>query len=40
MFGSISEAKPEADKRDDERQWTDDRFRAKLVRLLKRLRMA
>lgn len=40
MFGSISEAKPETDKRDNEQEWTDDRFRAKLVRLLKRLRMA
>ena len=40
MFGSISEAAPEVDKRDDEQQWTDDRFRARLVRLLKRLRMA
>jgi DNA-binding response OmpR family regulator len=40
MFGSISEAKPEVDKRDDEQQWTDDRFRARVVRLLKRLRMA
>ena len=40
MFGSISEAKPEPDKRDNEQEWTDDRFRAKLVRLLKRLRMA
>lgn len=40
MFGSISETAPEVDKRDDEREWTDDRFRAKLVRLLKRLRMA
>ena len=40
MFGSISEAKPEVDKREDEQEWTDDRFRAKVVRLLKRLRMA
>lgn len=40
MFGTISEAKPEADRRDNEQEWTDDRFRAKLVRLLKRLRMA
>ena len=40
MFGSISEAKPELDKRDNEQEWTDDRFRAKVVRLLKRLRMA
>lgn len=40
MFGSISEAKPEPDRRDNEQEWTDDRFRAKLVRLLKRLRMA
>jgi DNA-binding response OmpR family regulator len=40
MFGSISEARPEPDKRDNEQEWTDDRFRAKVVRLLKRLRMA
>jgi DNA-binding response OmpR family regulator len=40
MFGSISEAKPEPDKRDNAQEWTDDRFRAKVVRLLKRLRMA
>ena len=40
MFGSISEAKPEVDKRENEQEWTDDRFRAKVVRLLKRLRMA
>jgi DNA-binding response OmpR family regulator/cell wall-associated NlpC family hydrolase len=40
MFGSISEAKPETDKRDNEQEWVDDRFRAKVVRLLKRLRMA
>ena len=40
MFGSISEAKPEIDKRDEEEQWQDNRLRAKVVRLLKRLRMA
>lgn len=40
MFGSITEVKPEVDKRDNEQEWTDDRFRAKLVRLLKRLRIA
>ena len=40
MFGSISEAKPEVDKRDNEEEWTDDRLRGKLLRLLKRLRMA
>ena len=40
MFGSISEATPETDKRDDEQEWTDNRFRAKVVRLLKRFRMA
>ena len=40
MFGSISEAKPEPDKRENEQEWADERFRAKVVRLLKRLRMA
>ena len=40
MFGSISEAEPEVDKREDEQQWVDDRFRAKVLRLLKRMRMA
>ena len=40
MFGSISEAKPEADKREDEQQWADNRLRAKVVRLLRRFGMA
>lgn len=40
MFGQISNLEKQADKRDDEYEWQDDRFRAKVVRLLKRLRMA
>jgi DNA-binding response OmpR family regulator len=40
MFGSISEAKPEPDKRDDEQEWADNRLRAKVVRVLRRLGMA
>jgi DNA-binding response OmpR family regulator len=40
MFGHIASAEVQPDKRDNEREWTDDRLRAKVVRLLKRLRMA
>lgn len=40
MFGHIATAEAPPDKRDDEREWTDDRLRAKVVRVLKRLRMA
>ena len=40
MFGQISNATEEADRRDEEAEWTDNRFRARVVRLLKRLRMA
>ena len=40
MFGQISDEKPSEDKRDEAEQWTDDRLRAKLVRILRRLRMA
>ena len=40
MFGQISSAAEETDKRDEETEWTDNRFRARVVRLLKRLRMA
>src|SRR4026208_1440770 len=39
-FGHISDEKPPEDKRDEEAEWADERFRAKVVRLLKRLRMA
>jgi DNA-binding response OmpR family regulator len=40
MFGHIAEGDEPPDKRDDESEWTDDRLRAKIVRLLRRLRMA
>ena len=40
MFGQIATDKEPADKRDDEQEWTDDRLRAKVVRLLKKMRMA
>jgi DNA-binding response OmpR family regulator len=40
MFGQISDEKPADDKHDDEDQWSDDRLRAKLVRLLRKLKMA
>ena len=40
MFGQISEEKEPDDKRDEEAEWADDRLRAKIVRLLRRLRMA
>jgi len=40
MFGHIVNADEMPDKRDDEKEWTDDRLRAKIVRLLRRMRMA
>ena len=40
MFGHIVSPDAPPDKRDNEREWTDDRFRARVVRLLKRMRMA
>ena len=40
MFGHISDGQQEPDKRENEAEWSDDRFRAKVVRLLRRLRMA
>ena len=40
MFEKISDRQEEPDKREDEDQWTDDRLRARIVRLLRRLRMA
>ena len=40
MFGQIAAGQEQADRREDEGEWADDRFRAKLVRLLRRLRMA
>jgi len=40
MFDQISEEKPVEDKREREDEWSDDRLRAKIVRILRKLRMA
>lgn len=40
MFGQIADGQEAPDKREDEGEWADDRLRAKVVRLLRRLRMA
>ena len=40
MFGHISDEKPPDDKRDDHEEWTDDRLRTKIVKILRRLKMA
>ena len=40
MFGQISNVATQADTRDDEQVWTDNRFRAKLVRWLRRWGLA
>ena len=40
MFGQIATGDEQADKRDNEEEWTDDRLRAKIVRVLKKMRMA
>jgi DNA-binding response OmpR family regulator len=40
MFGNISDDAPPADKHDNADEWSDDRLRSKIVRLLRRLRMA
>ena len=40
MFGTIAMAGEQPDKRDRGAEWSDDRLRAKVVRLLKKLRMA
>jgi two-component system cell cycle sensor histidine kinase/response regulator CckA len=40
MFGQISKMEKQADKRDEEQEWSDNRFRAKLVRWLRRWGMA
>jgi DNA-binding response OmpR family regulator len=41
MFGHISDAKAQPDKRDEAPpEWQDDRLRAKVVRLLRKLNMA
>lgn len=40
MFGHISEGPEQPDKREEQAEWTDARLRAKIVRLLRRMRMA
>jgi len=40
MFGQIAEGQQQPDRREDKEEWADDRLRAKIVRLLRRLRMA
>src|SRR5688500_2127763 len=40
MFEKIAAGDAPADKRDDEQEWTDDRLRSKIMRLLKEMRMA
>jgi len=40
MFDRITDEQEQADKRDDINEWTDDRLRAKIVRMLRKLRMA
>lgn len=40
MFGHISDGQQEPDRREVAEEWADERLRAKVVRLLRRLRMA
>lgn len=40
MFGHIADGREPPDKRDAAEEWSDDRVRAKIVKLLRRLRMA
>lgn len=40
MFGHISDDTPQADRREQQEQWADERVRTRVVRLLKRLRFA
>jgi two-component system cell cycle sensor histidine kinase/response regulator CckA len=40
MFGQITDREETPDKRDDEQEWNDDRLRARIIRLLRKLRMA
>lgn len=40
MFGHISDEKPPADKRDEAAEWSDDRVRTKIVRALRKIKMA
>lgn len=40
MFGHIADGEAPRDKRDNAEEWSDDRLRARIVRLLRRLRFA
>jgi DNA-binding response OmpR family regulator len=40
MFGHISDGHAPRDKREEAAEWSDDRLRSKIVKLLRRLRMA
>lgn len=40
MFGQIAMTEEPIDKRDHDHEWSDDRLRAKVVRFLKKMRMA
>jgi DNA-binding response OmpR family regulator len=40
MFGQIAKGEEQVDKREQEEEWQDDRLRTKVVRLLKKMRMA
>ena len=40
MFGNISDEKPPDDKHDDPREWKDERVRAKILRALRKIKMA
>ena len=40
MFGHISSAEVAVDKRDDDEMWEDNRLRSKIVRVLKRWKLA
>lgn len=40
MFGHISDGQEPPDKHDDHSEWADDRLRTKIVRVLRRFRMA
>ena len=40
MFEKISDTEEQPDKRDNVAEWTDDRLRAKIIRVLRKLRMA
>ena len=40
MFDRISDSEEQPDRRDDMAAWTDDRLRARIIRVLRKLRMA